>query len=80
MGIGDRGMLAVGTDITQTALDTLKAMVNEESELVSIYYGKDVTKADAETLSEKAQEEFPELEIELHEGGQPIYYYLISAE
>lgn len=80
MGIGDRGMLAVGTAIEKTTLDTLKAMIDEEAELVTIYYGADVSREDAEKLQEKAQEAFPEIEIELQEGGQPIYYYLISAE
>lgn len=80
MGIGDDGMLAVGTDLAQTTLDTLKAMVNEDSELISIYYGSDVTEEAAQELLETAEQMFPELEMELHEGGQPIYYYLISAE
>lgn len=80
MGIGDKGMLAVGTEVDSTALDTLKAMIDGESELVSIYYGSDIQADDAEALLAKAQEEFPDVEIELHEGGQPIYYYLISAE
>lgn len=80
MGIGDKGMLAVGTEVDSTALDTLKAMIDGESELISIYYGSDIQADDAEALLAKAQEEFPEVEIELHEGGQPIYFYLISAE
>lgn len=80
MGIGDKGMLAVGTDVDDTALDTLNAMLDEDSELVSIYYGSDVEADKAEALLARAQEAFPDVEIELHEGGQPIYYYLISAE
>ncbi len=80
MGIGDKGMLAVGTDVDTTALDTLRSMIDEDSELVSIYYGSDVDAEKAEAFFEKAQAEFPDVEIELHEGGQPIYYYLISAE
>lgn len=80
MGIGDKGMLAVGTDVDDTTLDTLNAMLDEDSELVSIYYGSDVEADKAEALLARAQEAFPDVEIELHEGGQPIYYYLISAE
>ncbi|MDD3252404.1 MAG: DAK2 domain-containing protein [Lachnospiraceae bacterium] len=80
MGIGDQGMLAVGTGIEKTALDTLKALVDEDSELVTIYYGCDVSQEDAENLLEKAQETFPDIEVELQAGGQPIYYYLISVE
>lgn len=80
MGIGDHGMLSVGKSIAGTAIDTLKAMVDEESELVSIYYGSDVKPEDAQAVLTRAQELFPACEIELHNGGQPIYYYTISVE
>lgn len=80
MGIGDHGMLAVGTDLEKTTGDTLKAMLDEDSELVTVYYGSDVTAEDAEALTEKLQASCPDVEIELQEGGQPIYYYLISVE
>ena len=80
MGIGDHGMLAVGTAIETVALDSLKAMADEESELVTIYYGSDVSEEDAQKLLDKAKETFPSLEIELQNGGQPIYYYMISVE
>lgn len=80
MGIGDHGMLAVGTGIEATTIDTLKAMVDEETELVTIYYGCDVKPEEAEEVLARAQEACPNAEIELQEGGQPIYYYLISVE
>lgn len=80
MGIGDHGMLAVGQGIEKTTLDTLKAMVDEDSELVSIYYGSDVSEQDAGAVLALAEEACPDCEIELHSGGQPIYYYLISVE
>ena len=80
MGIGDSGMLAVGKSVESTALDALKAMLDEESELVSIYYGSDVTEEEAEKLLEKAQDACAGCEVELHRGGQPIYYYLMSVE
>ena len=80
MGIGDSGMLAVGKDVESTALKTLRAMVDDESELISIYYGEDVKESEAEAFYEKAQEAFSGCEIELHNGGQPIYYYMISVE
>ncbi len=80
MGIGDSGMLAVGQDITETAMETLRHMVDEESELISIYYGADVSEEDAGALLSKIQEEFPGCEAELNNGGQPIYYYLLSVE
>ena len=80
MGIGDHGMLTVGTGIETVALDSLKAMADEESELVTIYYGSDVKEEDAQALLDKAKEAFPDLEIELQNGGQPIYYYIVSVE
>ena len=80
MALGDDGILAVGKDIESTVLHSLKSMVEEESELVTIYYGKDVNQDDANVLKEKAEEIFSACEVELHAGGQPIYYYLISVE
>ena len=80
MALGDSGILAVGKDIESTVLNSLQSMVEDESELVTIYYGKDITEAAAETLKEKAEETFSACEVELHAGGQPIYYYLLSVE
>ena len=80
MGIGDKGMLAVGKSIDATTLDMLQEMLDEESELITIYYGSDVTEKDASQLLRQAQDRFPGYEIELQPGGQPIYYYLISVE
>ena len=80
MGIGDHGILAEGTEVEQTALELLNAMVDEESELISIYYGQDVEEAAAEQFLAKAEEAHPDVDIELHFGGQPIYYYVISVE
>lgn len=80
MALGDSGILAVGKAIESTALDAVKAMVDEDSELITIYYGSDVEEEDASRLREKAEEEFTDCEVELHAGGQPIYYYLISVE
>lgn len=80
MGLGDHGMLAVGNSIEKTAIDTLKAMADEDSELVTIYYGSDVKQEEAERVLEMAKEACPNVEIELQDGGQPIYYYLISVE
>ncbi len=64
----------------ETALDTLKAMTDETSELITIYYGADITQETAENLLEKVPETYPDCEVELHNGGQPIYYYLMSVE
>ncbi len=80
MALGDSGILAVGKEIESTVLEAMKAMVEEESELVTVYYGKEVKEEAANELKEKAEELFSHCEVELHAGGQPIYYYLISVE
>ena len=80
MGIGDSGMLSVGKNIEETAMESLRKMVDDESELVTIYYGEDVTEEDAEAFCEKARKEFTSCEFECQNGGQPIYYYMISVE
>ena len=80
MGLGDYGLLAVGAAIEHTAIQTLSAMIDEESELVSIYYGQEVKPEEAQAMSVKAREVCPGCEVELHDGGQPIYYYLMSVE
>lgn len=80
MGIGDDGMLAVGHSIEAVTLDTLAKMVEEDSELISIYFGSDVTEADAGKLAGMAAKAYAGCEIELHSGGQPVYYYLLSVE
>lgn len=80
MGIGDTGLLAVGTDTQDTALETLRELVDEDSELITIYYGEEVKEPEALELCRLATEQFPDCEIELHSGGQPVYYYLLSVE
>lgn len=80
MGIGDAGILSVSQDITDTFIDMLKEMVDEESAIISIYYGADVSEDDATALSEKIGAEFGEVEIELQQGGQPVYYYICAVE
>ena len=80
MAIGDKGMLAVEHSPEEAAKAALKAMLDEDSELVTIYYGCDVKEEDAEKLKEEAEKEFPDKELELQYGGKPIYYYMISAE
>ncbi len=80
MGIGDKGMLAVGKSIEGTALSMLEAMVDADSELITIYYGSDVSEEDANAFLEQVQQKFAGCEVELQNGGQPIYYYLVSVE
>ena len=80
MGIDDNGIKAVGTDIYQVGIDIIKDMSDEDSELLSIYYGSDVTEEEAGVMFDKLQEAYPDYEIELHPGNQPIYYYILSLE
>lgn len=80
MGIGDEGILSVGEEVEDTTLEMIKEMQDDESEIVSIYYGADVTEEDANALSEKLSEELPDIEVEVYQGGQPIYYYIVSVE
>ena len=80
MGIGDSGILAVGQDMKDTTLELVDCLVEEDSEIVSLYYGSDVDEAQAEELAELIEEKYPELEVEVNQGGQPIYYYVLSVE
>lgn len=80
MAIGDQGMLAVAKEIREAALKGLQAMLDEDSELVTIYYGSEVSEEEAQAFLDQAQEAFSDKEFELQYGGQPIYYYMISAE
>lgn len=80
MGLGDAGILAVGQDIDAVTREMIDAMVDEEAELISIYYGSDVEESAAEALRKTLEENYPALDIELQFGGQPIYYYVISVE
>ena len=80
MGIDDGGIKSVGTEIVTVVKDLIKEMSDEDSELLSIYYGSDVTEEDANSLVEVITEEYPDYEIELHPGNQPIYYYIVSLE
>lgn len=80
MGIGDSGILSVGRNLEETTLSMLDALIDEESAIVSIYYGADMSEESAETLGAKLEERHPEIEVEVHYGGQPIYYFVISVE
>ena len=80
MGIGDKGILSVGASINEVAKETIAEMVTENSELISIYYGSDVTEEDAEAFREAVEEAHPSCDVELQYGGQPIYYYVMSVE
>lgn len=80
MGIGDHGILAVGKDRMEVAKETVAQMVDDESEVISIYYGADTEEAEAEELATALEEAYPDCDVELNAGGQPIYYYVISVE
>ena len=80
MGIGDSGILAVGSDITQTTKDMLAELVDDDSELISVYYGAEVSDEDAEALAAEIEESYPDVDIDVHSGGQPIYYYVLAVE
>ena len=80
MGISDQGIDVVGTDIEQVAKDLLDKMVDEDSGLISIYYGIDVEQETAEKLGEFLEEKYPDVDLDVKYGGQPIYYYLLSVE
>ena len=80
MGIGDKSILSVGSDLAETTKDMISKLVDDDSELISIYYGAEATEAEAEDIAQYIEENYPELEIEIQMGGQPIYYYVISVE
>lgn len=80
MGIDDDGIKKVGQDIEKVTLGLLEEMVDEDSELISIYYGADTTKEQAEALLEKVEETYGDCDVQLEYGGQPIYYFLLSVE
>jgi DAK2 domain fusion protein YloV len=80
MGIGDKSILSVGADMVETTKEMVAAMTDDETAIICIYYGDEVEEEDAHTLGAELEEEYPEVEIEIHYGGQPIYYYVISVE
>lgn len=80
MGIGDKSILAVGEDIHKTTLDLVGNLVDEDSELVSLYYGDEISEDDANALADEIMEKYPDVDVEVHMGGQPIYYYVLSVE
>ena len=80
MGIGDKAILAVGTDLKETTMKMIDAMVDEDSAIVSIYYGADETEEHAQEIGKMIEEKYPDVEVEINCGGQPIYYFVISVE
>lgn len=80
MGIGDAGIISVNSDLTDVMIKMLEEMVDEDSALISLYYGNDVKKNEATKMKKEVEKNFPSLEVELQEGGQPVYYYVTSVE
>lgn len=80
MGIGDTGILSVEKDIESATTALIDALVDEDSELISIYYGEDIAEEDAEALAAQVEEKYPDVDVEIQNGGQPIYYYVLSVE
>ena len=80
MGIGDKSILSVGTDLKETTMEMINEMVDEDSAIVSIYYGSDSSEEAASEIAALIEEKYPDVEVEINDGGQPIYYYVISVE
>lgn len=80
MGIGDSGILAVGKDLEETTKELIANLVDEDSELISIYYGEEVSEEDAEKFTEEITELYPDVDVDIQFGGQPIYYYFLAVE
>lgn len=80
MGIGDKGILSVGQDLEATVMEMFAELIDEDSAIVSIYYGADMTEEAAQALGAKVEEAYPDVEVEIYYGGQPIYYYVVSVE
>lgn len=80
MGIGDDGILSVGQELTATVMDMMGQLIDEDSAIVSIYYGEDIGEDDANAIAAQIEEKFSDVEVEVHYGGQPIYYYVVSVE
>ncbi|MCH5260315.1 MAG: DAK2 domain-containing protein [Lachnospiraceae bacterium] len=80
MGIGDSGILSVGTAVSEVTMSMIDEMMSDEGELISIYYGSEITEEDAEALRSQVEEKYSSCDIELQYGGQPIYYYIVSVE
>ena len=80
MGIGDSGILAVGQSVEETTKEMLAKLVDEDTELISLYYGQDVQEESAENFAQEIEDLYPDVDVDVHSGGQPIYYYVLSVE
>lgn len=80
MGIGDKGIMNTGSQVMATTVELADKLIDEDSEIVTLYYGKDATEDEANLIADTIMKEHPDLEVEVHNGGQPVYYYLVSVE
>jgi dihydroxyacetone kinase-like predicted kinase len=80
IGLGDKKIVAKGNNVNQTTEDTIEKLMTEDVSTISLFYGSDVSPVDAGALVDTLKDKYPDLEIDIHEGGQPLYYYLISLE
>lgn len=80
MAIDDNGISSVGPEMDAVIEEMFEAMVDEDSEIITLYYGEDVTEEEAQAVAEKVEEKYPDCEVEVYNGGQPIYYYVVSVE
>ena len=80
MGLDDKTILAVGKDVADTTVELIASMMSEEAELVSLYYGEETTEEAAGEVADRISELYPDVDVEVHCGGQPIYYYVLSVE
>ena len=80
MAVGDDGILSVGKDIEDTSLASVEKMMSDDAELISIYFGKEFSEENANRLAQKITEKFPDVDVEVNNGGQPVYYCILSVE
>ena len=80
MGIADRGILNTGSQVAATTAELVDRLIEDDSELVTLYYGKDATEDEANLIASKITKAHPDVEVEVHYGGQPVYYYYLSVE
>ena len=80
MAIDDNGISSVGPEMNAVIDGMFEAMVDEDSEIITLYYGEEVSEEEAQSVAERIEEKYPDCEVEVYNGGQPIYYYVVSVE
>lgn len=80
IGLDNKRILAKGENIDETTLKLVKALKNDEHEMITLYYGEGVKEEEAEALADKISKQYPDCDVDFHFGGQPVYYYMVSLE